>query len=123
MRGVGLGSRLILESQVATLRVGSSLLGRVVDGLGGPLDDLGALEGLEESLLYNPVVNPLDRQPIKTPIDLGVRAINGMLTVGRGQRVGIMAGSGVGKSVLMGMMARNSNPDVNVIAMIGQVVR
>lgn len=120
MRGVGLGSRIVLERQIATVRVGKELLGRVIDGLGEPLDGLGVIDTLEESLIYNPVGNPLDREPIHEPMDLGVRAINGMITVGRGQRVAIMAGSGVGKSVLMGMMARSSNADVNVIAMIGE---
>lgn len=120
MRGVGLGSRIVLQRQVATVKVGSELLGRVIDGLGEPLDALGPIDSIDERLIYNSVTNPLDREPIHEPLDLGVRAINGMITVGRGQRVGIMAGSGVGKSVLMGMMARNSNADVNVIAMIGE---
>lgn len=120
MRGVGLGARIVLERPVATVKVGSGLLGRVINGLGEPLDGLGPIESAEESLIYNPVGNPLDRESIHQPMDLGVRAINGLTTVGRGQRVGIMAGSGVGKSVLMGMMARSSNADVNVIAMIGE---
>lgn len=120
MRGVGLGSRIVLDRQIATVKVGQELLGRVINGLGEPLDNLGPVETLEESSIYTPVGNPLDREPIHEPMDLGVRAINGMITVGRGQRVAIMAGSGVGKSVLMGMMARSSNADVNVIAMIGE---
>lgn len=120
MRGVGLGSRVVLERQVATIKVGPELLGRVINGLGEPLDDKGPIDTSDESLIYNPVGNPLEREPISVPMDLGVRAINGLITVGRGQRVGIMAGSGVGKSVLMGMMARSSNADVNVIAMIGE---
>jgi flagellum-specific ATP synthase len=120
MKGVGLGSRLMLESQVASVRVGEALLGRVLDGLGQPMDQLGPILADEENLIYSPVGNPLDREPIRESLDLGVRAINGLITVGRGQRVGIMAGSGVGKSVLMGMMARNSKADVNVIAMIGE---
>ncbi len=120
MRGVGLGSRIVLQRQVATCKVGPELLGRVVNGLGEPLDGLGVIDTHDEALIYNAVGNPLDRKPIHEPMDLGVRAINGMITVGRGQRVSIMAGSGVGKSVLMGMMARSSNADVNVIAMIGE---
>lgn len=120
MRGVGLGSRLVLERQVATVRVGPQLLGRVIDGLGQPLDGRPPIETVDEASIYRSAGNPLDRQPIHEPMDLGIRAINGMLTVGRGQRVAIMAGSGVGKSVLMGMMARSSNADVNVIAMIGE---
>lgn len=120
MRGVGLGSRIVLERQVATVKVGPELLGRVINGLGEPLDGKGPIETIDESLIYNAVGNPLDREPIHEPLDLGVRAINGLITVGRGQRVGIMAGSGVGKSVLMGMMACSSSADVNVIAMIGE---
>lgn len=120
MRGVGLGSRIVLDRQVATIKVGPELLGRVINGLGEPLDGLGPIDTLDESLIYNSSGNPLEREPIHEPMDLGVRAINGMITVGRGQRVAIMAGSGVGKSVLMGMMARSSNSDINVIAMIGE---
>ena len=120
MRGVGLGARVVLEREIATVKVGPQLLGRVINGLGEPLDGLGPIESMDESLIYNTAGNPLDRDTIRSPMDLGVRAINGMITVGQGQRVGIMAGSGVGKSVLMGMMARNSNSDVNVIAMIGE---
>ena len=120
MKGVGLGAQVVLEQPQATVRVGDGLLGRVVDGMGLPMDSLGPLESIEERSIYSAVVNPLDREPIREISDLGVRAINSMLTVGRGQRMGIMAGSGVGKSVLMGMMARSSNADVNVIAMIGE---
>jgi flagellum-specific ATP synthase len=120
MRGVSHGSRIVLERQTATVKVGTELLGRVINGLGEPLDALGPITTSEEKFIYNPVGNPLDREPIHEPMDLGVRAINSMITVGRGQRVAIMAGSGVGKSVLMGMMARSSNADVNVIAMIGE---
>lgn len=120
MRGVGLGSRLVLRNQIATIRVGRELLGRVIDGLGRPLDGKGEIEAGDESLIYHTAGNPLERKPIHEPMDLGVRAINGLLTVGRGQRMAIMAGSGVGKSVLMGMMARSSNADINVIAMIGE---
>lgn len=120
MKGVGLGSRVVLEQSIATVKTGFGLLGRVVDGLGQPIDGLGPIEAIDESSLYASSVNPLDREPIREISDLGIRAINAMTTVGRGQRVGIMAGSGVGKSVLMGMMARSSNADVNVIAMIGE---
>jgi flagellum-specific ATP synthase len=120
MRGVGLGAKILLSKQIATVRVGDELLGRIVDGLGRPIDGLNAIEDFEERSLYSEVVNPLDRKPIHEPIDLGVRAINSCLTVGLGQRVSIMAGSGVGKSVLLGMMARYTNADVNVIALIGE---
>lgn len=120
MRGVGLGSRISLVKQVATIRVGNELLGRVIDGLGCPIDDGGPIEQGREAPLYKEVRNPLERRPIREPLDLGIRAINGLLTVGKGQRVGIMAGSGVGKSVLLGMMARHTDADVNVIALIGE---
>lgn len=120
MRGVALGSKIILSRQIATVRAGEELLGRVVDGLGRPLDDKGEIENFREVPLYSEVRNPLERRPIWEPIDLGIRAINGALTAGLGQRVAILAGSGVGKSVLLGMMARNTNADVNVIAMIGE---
>lgn len=120
MRGVALGSKITLSRQIATVRAGEELLGRVVDGLGRPLDDKGEIENFREVPLYSEVRNPLARRPIREPIDLGIRAINGALTAGQGQRVAIMAGSGVGKSVLLGMMARNTNADVNVIAMIGE---
>lgn len=120
MKGVGLGSRVVLEQSIATVKAGYGLLGRVVDGLGQPIDSLGAIEAVDECSLYASSVNPLDREPIREISDLGVRAINAMATVGRGQRMAIMAGSGVGKSVLMGMMARSSNAEINVIAMIGE---
>lgn len=120
MRGVGLGTRLVLRQSSATIPVGPELLGRIIDGMGNPLDGKGPIETTDEHLIYHSAGNPLDRDPIHQPMDLGVRAINGLITIGRGQRVGIMAGSGVGKSVLMGMMAKCSNSDVNVIALIGE---
>lgn len=120
IRGVGLGSRIVLQRTRAAVMVGSDLLGRVINALGEPLDQKGPLRALEEVPLYSDTFNPLYRPPIHEPISLGVRALDGLLTIGRGQRVGIMAGSGVGKSVLMGMMAKNSDADVNVIALIGE---
>lgn len=120
MRGVGLGSKIILTRQIATVRVSEELLGRVVDGLGRPLDLSGEMENSREIPLYSEVRNPLERRPIRQPVDLGVRAINGCLTIGLGQRISIMAGSGVGKSVLLGMIARHTSADVNVIALIGE---
>ena len=120
MRGVGLGARILLARQIASVRVGQELLGRVVNGLGQVIDEKGEVEGVKDIPLYSDVRNPLLRKPIREPLDLGVRAINGVLTVGTGQRVGIMAGSGVGKSVLLGMLARNTKADVNVIALIGE---
>ena len=120
MRGVGLGSRITLVQQSALVRVSDALLGRVVNGLGQTIDGGEPIEFSREVPLYSEVRNPLERRPIRQSLDLGVRAINAALTIGQGQRIGIMAGSGVGKSVLMGMMARNSKADVNVIALIGE---
>lgn len=100
--------------------VGESLLGRVLDGAGRPLDNLGPIQSDELAPLSARTINPLSRSPITTPIDVGVRAINSMLTVGRGQRMGLFAGSGVGKSVLLGMMARYTDADVIVVGLIGE---
>jgi flagellum-specific ATP synthase len=100
--------------------VGSGLLGRVIDGLGNPIDGKGPLASETAYPIYAPSLNPLLRQRIHKPLDLGVRVINGLLTVGCGQRVGVFAGSGVGKSVLLGMIARKTRADVNVIALIGE---
>lgn len=120
MRGVSLGCKITLSRSVATVKVGDELLGRVVDGMGLTIDDGVAVENFKEFPLYADVVNPLRREPIRQALDVGVRAINATITAGRGQRVAILAGSGVGKSVLMGMMAKNTEADVNVIALIGE---
>ncbi|MBX9767839.1 MAG: FliI/YscN family ATPase [Bdellovibrionales bacterium] len=120
VRGVGLGSEVILEKSRATIPVGQELLGRVINGICEPIDSRGGLRLNHEYQLYRETVNPMARPRIETPMDLGVRSINGFTTVGRGQRVGIMAGSGVGKSVLLGMMARSATADVNVIALVGE---
>src|SRR5687768_327389 len=100
--------------------VGEGLLGRVLDGTGRPLDGLGPLEAAHGAPLVNKPLNPLDREPINQILDVGVRAINALLTVGRGQRMGLFAGSGVGKSVLLGMMARYTSADVIVVGLIGE---
>ncbi len=102
------------------LPVGESLLGRVVDSNGRPLDTLGPLHTSTSAPLSNRAANPLARAPITDILDVGVRAINSMLTVGRGQRMGLFAGSGVGKSVLLGMMARYTSADVIVVGLIGE---
>lgn len=120
LRGVGLDSLIAVRRDKATLRVGPGLLGRVIDGLGNPIDDKGPLHLDEEYPIYAAPVNPMTRPPIRRPLDLGIRSINGLLTCGQGQRVGIMAGSGVGKSTLLGMIARYTEADVNVIALIGE---
>jgi flagellum-specific ATP synthase len=100
--------------------VGPGLLGRIVNGLGHPIDGLGPLGMTERVPLVAEPPNPLERQIIDQPIETGVRAIDGLLTIGRGQRVGIFAGSGVGKSTLLGMIARHTSADVNVIALLGE---
>jgi flagellum-specific ATP synthase len=120
IRGVGMGARITLLKRESTVRVGPTLLGRVLNGLGEPMDSLGPIEAVDEVSIYRATENPLSRIPIKRPLDLGVKCINGMLTTGLGQRVGIMAGSGVGKSVLLGMIARATTADINVIALIGE---
>lgn len=102
------------------LPVGDALLGRVVDGAGNPLDDLGKIDSTQSAPLNTRPMNPLMRAPIEEILDVGVRAINSMLTVGRGQRMGLFAGSGVGKSVLLGMMARYTTADVIVVGLIGE---
>ncbi len=100
--------------------VGAALLGRVVDGAGKPIDGLGPIRGAAHWPLAGKLQSPLDRGRVLEPIDVGVRAINGLLTIGQGQRVGIMAGSGVGKSVLLGMIVRAAEADVVVIGLIGE---
>lgn len=100
--------------------VGPELLGRVLNGIGEPLDNLGSLHTEQSVPLYSRPFNPLNRTPVSKPLDVGVRAINTLLSVGRGQRMGLFAGSGVGKSVLLGMMARYTSADVIVVALIGE---
>ncbi|WP_447973789.1 FliI/YscN family ATPase [Nitrospira sp. Kam-Ns4a] len=120
LRGIGPASRLILRGRPAAARVGPGLLGRVLNGLGEPLDGRGPISAEAEVPLYGAPLNPMRRRRITDPLDLGIRAINGLLVCGRGQKVGIFAGSGVGKSVLLGMMARHTVADVNVVALIGE---
>ncbi|HVK94238.1 MAG TPA: flagellar protein export ATPase FliI [Noviherbaspirillum sp.] len=109
-----------LSDRSRHLPVGDELLGRVLDGAGRPLDSLGPLHTTHGAPLNARAANPLGRAPIKDILDVGVRAINSMLTVGRGQRMGLFAGSGVGKSVLLGMMARYTSADVIVVGLIGE---
>ena len=120
MRGIGSSSRLTMTGRQASVRVGQDLLGRILDGLGEPLDGRGAVGGETVYPLYSEPLNPLRRRRITQPFDVGVRAINGLLTCGIGQKIGIFAGSGVGKSILLGMISRNTAADVNVIALIGE---
>lgn len=102
------------------IKIGDGLLGRVIDGLGCPLDNNNPIEFEKEISIHNEPPNPLLRKRICEPLQTGVRAVDGILTCGKGQRVGIFAGSGVGKSVLLGMIARNTNADVNVIVLVGE---
>ena len=114
------GCKVTACDEKAQVAVGTGLLGRVIDGLGNPIDGKGPILVDETYPIYANPMNPLLRNRIKKPLDLGIRAINGLLTVGCGQRMGIFAGSGVGKSVLLGMIARNTSAEVNVIALIGE---
>jgi len=109
-----------IEDRIRQVGVGTELLGRVIDGAGRPLDRLGNLEVSRRAPLYSRPFNPMEREPIKDVLDVGVRAINALLTVGRGQRMGLFAGSGVGKSMLLGMMARYTAADVVVVGLIGE---
>ena len=119
LEGVAPGDKVIPQKQKLTVGVGPALLGRILDGLGNPIDDKGIqCEGTYS--LHNSPPNALFRPRIDKPLNVGVRVIDGLLTLGRGQRMGIFAGSGVGKSTLLGMMARNTEAEVNVIALVGE---
>ena len=120
VRGIVPGSRVMPLNRQSGLPVGMGLLGRVVDGNGQPLDGLGAIEAEARAPTTRPPMNPLIRRPINTPMDVGVRAINALNTVGVGQRMGLFAGSGVGKSVLLGMMTRGCEADVVVVGLVGE---
>ena len=120
VRGISPGCRVIAREDSAYMPVGLGMLGRIVDGLGNPIDGKGPISFEAEYPLYATPMNPLSRRRITEPLDLGVKAINGLLTVGRGQRMGIFSGSGVGKSILLGMIARHTEADCNVIALIGE---
>lgn len=109
-----------ITTQARHLPVGDGLLGRVLDGAGRPLDGLGPLTNFKQASLTAKTINPLARAPIRTALDVGVRAINGLLTVGQGQRMGLFAGSGVGKSVLLGMMARYTEAEIIIVGLIGE---
>ena len=120
LRGIRKGSEVVGMGCTARIPVGDALLGRVIDSLGQPLDDKGPLAITDSRELSAQPLNPLQRPPIRRTLDTGIKAIDSLLTVGRGQRVGIFAGSGVGKSTLLGMIARNVSADINVIALIGE---
>jgi flagellum-specific ATP synthase len=117
---IGPGSEIVATDRVLSANVGEELLGRVIDGLGRPIDAKGPIVTREVRSIYNAPPNPLERQRITKPIVTGIRSIDTLLTCGKGQRVGIFAGSGVGKSVTLGMIARNTSADINVIALVGE---
>lgn len=120
MQGLGPGCEVVATERVMDVSVGQQLLGRILDGLGNPIDDKGPIYAeLSYPTCCSPP-SPLSRQRIEMPLSLGIKAIDGLLTCGRGQRLGIFAGSGVGKSTLMGMIARNTEADVSVIALVGE---
>jgi flagellum-specific ATP synthase len=114
------GMEIIATGESLSINVGDSLLGRVIDGMGSPIDGLGNISASARRSIYAVPPNPLQRKRISEPISTGVRTIDAFLTLGKGQRVGIFAGSGVGKSTLLGMIARNTSADINVIALIGE---
>ena len=117
---IRVGDKVFLTETQQRVGVGDALLGRVIDGLGNPLDSLGKLTLSDRKSLNGSRVNPFERQPINEVLDVGIRNINALLTLGRGQRVGIVAGSGVGKSVLLSMITKSTDADVVVVALIGE---
>ena len=120
MSGISAGNFVRNTGRQLTIPVGNFLQGRIINALGEPLDNKGPFHGGTGYCVTGAPVNPLDRPPIRERIEFGVKAIDGMLTIGKGQRIGIFAGSGVGKSTLMGMIARNVKADINVIALVGE---
>ncbi len=120
LRGLAPSARVIPTRRACEAPVGDMLLGRVIDGAGRPLDGKGPLRTTERVPLSGRPINPMARRPIREPLDVGVRAINALLSVGRGQRMGLFAGSGVGKSVLLSMMTRFTNADVIVVGLVGE---
>jgi flagellum-specific ATP synthase len=120
VRSIGPGCDVVASGKPIMVKAGHQLLGRILDGLGQPIDGKPLPVGLEEVPTYTQPPNPLNRPRIHAPLGVGVRTIDGLLTMGKGQRMGIFAGSGVGKSTLLGMISRNTTADVNVIALIGE---
>lgn len=118
--GIGYGSFVSNTGEKLKIKMSPQLIGRTIDAVGNPIDGKGEIEGQTFYSINGRPSNPMKRPPIREPVEFGIKAIDGMLTVGKGQRMGIFAGSGVGKSILMGMIARNINADVNVIAMVGE---
>ncbi len=120
MDGIGPGSKVEATGKNLMVKVDNSMLGRILDGLGSPIDGFGSIDGHKYYNVESMPPNPLTRKKISEVLPLGVKSLDGLLTIGKGQRVGIFAGSGVGKSTLMGMIARNTKADINVIALIGE---
>ncbi|MBT3603127.1 MAG: flagellar protein export ATPase FliI [Candidatus Latescibacteria bacterium] len=120
MDGIAPGSRVVATDEPITVRVGNSLLGRVLNSMGEPIDGKGPLWADEKRAISGNPPDPMSRQRITEPLGTGIRAIDSLITCGKGQRAGIFAGSGVGKSVLLGMLARQSQADINVIALVGE---
>ncbi len=120
IRGVSLRAKITPIAASPLVGVCDQLLGRVIDGMGNPIDGKGVIEYEKEYNLYGKPIGPMERAPIKEPLDVGVAAINSMITLGQGQRLAIMAGSGIGKSILMGMMTKQTSADVVVIGLIGE---
>ncbi len=120
MDGLKPGSIVINTGSSMKIRVGKELIGRVLDGLGNPIDNLGIINSQTLYSTFGKEINPLNRELIRTPLSLGLRSVDGFMTIGRGQRIGIFAGSGVGKSTTLAMMAKNTEADLNVIALIGE---
>ncbi|MEP4573080.1 FliI/YscN family ATPase, partial [Marinobacter sp.] len=120
IEGLRPGARVVPLSAASRVPVGPELLGRVVNGNGEPLDGKGPLQAEARVSLSGDIINPLDRAPVRQSMDVGIRAINSLMTVGQGQRLGLFAGSGVGKSVLLGMMTRFTNADITVVGLIGE---
>mgnify|MGYP000548107509 CR=1 FL=1 len=118
--GIAPGARVVPLPDTGRLPMGMTMLGRVLDGAGRPLDGKGGMKAEDWVPLDGPTINPLKRDPISVPLDVGIRCINGLLTVGRGQRLGLFAGTGVGKSVLLGMMTRFTEADIIVVGLIGE---
>lgn len=118
--GIAPGSRVSVSPKPMTIPVGRQLLGRILDGMGNPLDGQEPVKSLLRQPVYNTPPHPLERQRIKDMMETGIRSIDGLLTLGRGQRVGLFSGSGVGKSIALGMIARFTKAEVNVIALIGE---
>ncbi|MHC1758622.1 MAG: flagellar protein export ATPase FliI [Negativicutes bacterium] len=120
MQGIGPGSEVVSSRNLLRVKVGRCLLGRILDGLGNPIDGKGPLTAETEYPIQSAPPAALSRRRICEPVSVGIRAVDGLMTLGKGQRMAILAGSGVGKSTMMGMIARNTSADINVIALIGE---